>query len=377
MKRIIFLVLSFFFLFPVLAVAQTAQSQEFEAIIVDVQIDPQADPQDLSQYYRQIIFVGQEGEWDGERYSISASDISTTAIPDLNVGDRVIITQIIQPDGSRMLLITDYVRRPALFILFGLFVLITLLVARFQGLASLLGMGFSFVIIFYWILPNILGGHDPLFTTIAACAIIIPVNFYLSHGISLKTHVAVVGTLISLLITGLLAQVFIGGARLSGFGSEEAGFLQYLTGGEVDMRALLLAGIIISLIGVLDDITISQSAIVAKLKEANKKYSPQKLFVKAMDVGKDHIASLVNTLILVYTGAALPLLLLFLQGNHPYLRVLNYEMIAEEIVRTLIASIGLILAVPITTLIASLAHPHNPKGKSSATKDTTHSHHSH
>jgi len=185
--------------------------------------------------------------------------------------------------------------------------------------------------------------------------IIIPVSFFLSHGINRKTLSAIAGTLIALTITGLLSYVFVEKAKLTGFASEEAGFLQNIMQGSVNIKGLLLAGIIIGVLGVLDDITISQSAIVFQLKEANSNFGFTQLYRRAMKVGQDHISSMVNTLVLVYTGAALPLLLLFIHNPHPFSEIINYELIADEIVQTLVGSIGLILAVPITTAIAALA----------------------
>ena len=151
-----------------------------------------------------------------------------------------------------------------------------------------------------------------------------------------------------------MAGIFVNTAKLTGFASEEAGFLQVARQGEINIKGLLLAGIIIGVLGVLDDITVSQSAIVFQLKDANPKIKFEELYKRAMNVGQDHISSMVNTLILVYTGAALPLLLLFINNPHPFLEIINYEIIADEVVRTLIGSIGLISAVPITTFIAVL-----------------------
>jgi len=182
--------------------------------------------------------------------------------------------------------------------------------------------------------------------------LIIPLTFYLSHGFNKKTTVAVFGTLISLVLTGLLAKYFVGWARLTGFASEEAGFLQVMRPGLVSMKGLVLAGIIIGVLGVLDDITIAQAAVVEQLRQTDPNLAPEDLFWRAMRVGQDHIASMVNTLVLVYAGAALPLLLLFVDTSSPFREIINHEAIAEEIIRTLVGSIGLIAAVPITTFLA-------------------------
>jgi uncharacterized membrane protein len=165
---------------------------------------------------------------------------------------------------------------------------------------------------------------------------------------------AVAGTLIALGITGVLASIFVQSSHLTGFASDEANYLMVARHGTIDIHGLLLAGIIIGLLGVLQDITISQAAIVYQLKDATHSIKPIELFSRAMDVGRDHIASMSNTLILVYAGVSLPLLLLFVNSPLPFSQVINFELIAEEIVRTLVASIGLIIAVPITTLLTTL-----------------------
>jgi len=215
-------------------------------------------------------------------------------------------------------------------------------------------MAISFLIIFSFILPQIVSGANPVEIAILGSLVIIPVSFFLSHGFNRKTFVAIVGTLIALVITGILSNIFVDTAHLTGFASEEAGFLQVIKQGTINMKGLLLAGIIIGVLGVLDDITISQSSIVFQLKETNSRLTMDELYKRAMDVGQDHISSMVNTLILVYTGAALPLLLLFINNPHPFSEIINYEIIADEIVRTLVGSIGLVLSVPITTFVATM-----------------------
>ncbi len=267
-------------------------------------------------------------------------------------GDEVILESGTNLEGNVQYYVVDFVRTSGLFWLFLIFVALVLSVARFKGLTSLIGMAFSFVVIFMLILPLINQGKDPVLVSLLSSLLIIPATFYMSHGFEKKTTVAVIGTLISLGITGLLAQVFVQATRLSGFVSEEAGFLQQMKGGEINVRGLLLAGIIIGTLGILDDVSISQAGIIDQLKKANKKIKDKELFNRAMEIGRDHIASMVNTLVLVYTGAALPLLLLFINNPHPFMEIVNYEIIAEEIVRTLVGSIGLITAVPITTILA-------------------------
>jgi uncharacterized membrane protein len=260
----------------------------------------------------------------------------------------------VEPDaaGEPVYYISDRVRRGPLAVLFIAFVVLTLAVARWRGAASLVGMAFTFLVIFAFLLPRLASGAEPILTAILAALAIIPVTFYLAHGLNRKTSAAVLGTLLALAVTGLLAVVAVDAAVITGYASEEASTLQALMPGVVNTRGLLLASIIIGLSGILDDITVSQAAIVAQLRAASAALGRRELYGRAMDVGRDHIASLVNTLVLVYASASLPLLLLFLYGNAPLSEVANYEIVAEEIVRTLVASIGLVLAVPLTTLIA-------------------------
>lgn len=267
------------------------------------------------------------------------------------LGDNVVLDQY-----QERFYIIDYVRRPALIILFGLLLALVLITNRAKGITSLLSIGFSFLVLFKLVLPLLLRGADPVLTALLGSLLIIPSIFCLSHGFNRKTSIAMAGTLITLVITGLLATIFDDLAYLSGIATEEAGFLKVGLGENINFRGLLLAGIIISILGVLDDVTITQASVVEQLKASKKGITFNELYSRSMTVGRDHIASVVNTLILVYAGASLPLLLLFMDTSQGIGQIVNLEFVAEEIVRTLIGSIGLVLAVPITTLLASIAY---------------------
>ncbi len=258
-----------------------------------------------------------------------------------------------QPEGLTSWIITDFFRIPALAQLSLIFITLVILIGKWWGVRSLISLASSFVVIFGLVLPLIIQGFNPLLITLIGSLIIVPTTFYLSHGWKVKTHIAIAGTLIALFSAGLLATIFMDNTYLTGFASEEAGFLSVMTKNQLDIRGLLLAGIIISLLGTLDDVAISQASFVQQLKEADPKMSFRELFIRAMRVGQDHISSMVNTLVLVYAGASLPLLLLFLTSDTSISQVLNLEIVAEEIVRTLSGSIGIVLAAPITTLIAA------------------------
>ncbi len=296
----------------------------------------------------EVRFVG--GPRIGQTAIVDASG-GGIGVGRFEIGDRVLVEASPDGAGGETYFVADRVRRTPLYVLFGLFVAVAVLVGRRRGLLSLVGMALSFGVIFAFVLPQVAAGRHPIGVAIAAALVVIPVTFSLSHGFNRKTAAAVAGTVIALALTGGMASVFVEAARLTGYASEEAMFLQMDHRGALNVQGLLLASIIIGLLGILDDITVSQAAIVHQLHEASPDLPIRAIFARAMDVGRDHIASLVNTLVLVYTSAAMPLLLLFQRDAAAFGTVVNYEIVAEEIVRTLVASIGLILAVPITTAI--------------------------
>ena len=205
-----------------------------------------------------------------------------------------------------------------------------------------------------FIVPNILKGGDPLLFGVAGSIAIVTATLYLTHGFSKQTTVSLVGTMLSLILTGVLAVVFVKICHLTGFGSEEVVYLQIGEGKVASVKGLLLGGMMIGALGVIDDITVTQAAIVFEIYRANKKLKLKELYERGLRVGKDHIASMTNTLVLAYVGASLPLFLLFYQNEFvPRWVALNSEVVAEEIVATLVGSLGLIASVPITTMLAA------------------------
>jgi uncharacterized membrane protein len=356
-KRTVICFLILMAVFTPLALAQSDSPEEeiLEAEVVKILEEEEKTVMGKSQLYQKLELIVTKGSLTEKTIIVESGNLSMVNLPQYQVGDRVLVSYSQDFEGQDVFYITDFVRQKPLLWLFFLFIILTVLIARWRGISSLLGMGFSFLIIFKLILPQILAGSNPILVAMVGSLFIIPVTFYLSHGFNRKTTVAVGGTLVALIATGLLAGFSVNAAKLTGFASEEAGFLQTARPGLINMKGLLLAGMMIGVLGVLDDITVSQAAIVEQLKKANKKLKYRTLYQKAMDVGKDHIASMVNTLILVYAGAALPLFLLFLDNPQPFSQVINYELIADEIVRTLVGSIGLVLAVPVTTLLACWA----------------------
>lgn len=275
-------------------------------------------------------------------------------------GDRVYLDWNHGPDQPDTFYITDFIRTDSLQVLVIVFLVLSVVLGGWRGLTSLIGLGISLLVVLYFILPRIVAGDDPVLISIVGAVVIMVVTLYLSHGLNRKTTAAIAGTTISLVITGLLAWFAVDLTRLSGFGSEEAIYVQIAAGGAINLRGLLLGSIIIGALGVLDDITIGQAAAAFELHNVNPALTWRRLFGHTINIGRDHIAATVNTLVLAYAGASLPLLILFVSGDEPWSRVINREIVAEEVVRTLVGSIGLIAAVPITTLIASLLAARSP-----------------
>ncbi len=267
-------------------------------------------------------------------------------------GQRVKLQEISGADGEVMYLVSDFRRDWPLIILFGLFLTAVIAFSRWQGVRALVGLALTFVIIVGFIVPAILGGQSPVAVALVGAVVIMILTLYLAHGYSPKTTAAVVGTALALLLTGALAVAFVAAANLTGFTSEEARLANLEVGG-LSLRGLLLAGIIIGGLGVLDDVTMSQSSTVFELRRANPRAGFGDLLRGALNVGRDHIAATVNTLFLAYAGASLPLLILFVTADTTVTTVLTAEIVAVEVVRTLVGSIGLIAAVPLTTALAA------------------------
>jgi uncharacterized membrane protein len=248
---------------------------------------------------------------------------------------------------------SDFERRPPMLGLAVMFVALVLLTGRWQGLRALGGLAASLAVIVYFIVPAILEGRSPAAVAFVGALAVMLVTLPLAHGLGPKTMAASLGTTASLALTLLLAHAFTRFAHLSGISSEEAVYLR-ATQGALSLQGLLLAGMVIGALGVLDDLTVSQSSTVMALRRANPLLGFRALFRAALAVGHDHIAATVNTLVLAYAGASLPVLLIFSLADTPLSEAVNFEAVAEAIVATLVGSIGLIAAVPITTALAAL-----------------------
>jgi len=298
-------------------------------------------------------------------FSIQATDFSK---PDLAVGDKVVLARNPQAPVGFQYSYADMQRGAPLVALTVIFVVAVVAFAGWKGLRALLGIAIALAVIMVFLLPSLLRGSPALPVALVATVIVAFLVLYLAHGVNPATTVALVGTLASLAVTAVLAQVFVSLTAFTGLLGEEATTLR-ITADLIDLRALLVAGIVIGALGVLDDVTITQVSTVVELRRSDPGMTRPQLYRAAVRVGRDHIASVVNTLVLAYAGASLPLLLVFLQGGRPWERALTSELVAVEVVRTLVGSIGLVLAVPLTTALAALALADEPAVEAGADDD--------
>jgi uncharacterized membrane protein len=252
---------------------------------------------------------------------------------------------------------------PPLLALAGVFAFAVVALGGWKGASALVGLLATLLVLFLFVVPAILDGSDPLLVSLVGSVVIAFAALYLSHGVDVKTTVALLGTLGGLLCAATLAVVFIDVAEITGFASEEALFLTAL-GTDLDIRGLILGGMMIGALGAIDDITVTQASAIWELRSVDPTMSRRRLVRSGMRIGRDHVASTVNTLVLAYAGASMPLLILFVLSDQPAGTVANGEIVATEIVRTLVGSLGF-ASVPITTWLA--AHVVSPRGRHAKT----------
>ncbi len=283
----------------------------------------------------------------------------------LVAGDRATVETFEGPDGLEALGVAatsvdtdysfsgDFQRRGVLLWMTLIFVVAVVAVGLWRGVAALGGLAASIGILLLFVLPAILDGRPPVLVAVVGAGAIAVVALYLAHGISPMTHSALLGMVAALVLTAGLSAVAVELAHFSGFASEESTLLTLFEG--IDVRGLLLAGIVLGTAGALDDVTVTQASAVWALAAADPGSDSGRLYRRAMRVGRDHIASTVNTLLLAYAGAALPLMVLFVLSAQSLGAIANSEVVAIEIIRTVVGSIGLVAAVPVTTWLAARA----------------------
>ncbi|MEZ5409939.1 MAG: YibE/F family protein [Acidimicrobiales bacterium] len=337
------------------AIQQAAElglgTERLDAVVTATSDGPcsYADPAD-PQTCRNLTFDLEEGPEAGATIALSDLPLGPTSqTPDLAVGEQVVLGY--EP-STNFYFYADRDRGSVLLWLVLIFSLVVVALGRRQGLRALLGMALTLAILVGFVARSVLDGHDPLVVAVVAASLIAFVSLFLTHGFNPHAAVALVGTLASLVLTLGLSWVFFRASRFTGLATEEGLTLPLIA--DIDLVPLLLGGALLGALGALDDVTVTQVATVAELKHRNPDLSVAELVSSGVRVGRDHIASTVNTLLLAYAGASMPLLLLFAVSHQSLASVANSELVAVEIVRTLCGSVGLVAAVPVTTALAAL-----------------------
>lgn len=336
-----------------------AQSQEttFKAKVLEVVAETsETDEAGVTIHQQNLRVRGLEGVWQDKEIIIQGiSDIVLLEASRYKAGETIYVNHRVNQAGAEQFYATDHVRTPALLWLALIFAVVVVAVGRSAGLRALLVLGATFAIIMKFIIPYIIAGSDPVLIAIIGSLGILSLAIFGTEGFNRKSLVAFASIVLALGVILILSKIFTNFAHLYGLASEEAAYLLSLGNLHINLQGLLLAGIIIGALGVLDDIIMSQVSLVKELAGANPEMKSAAMFKTAMAVGTDHINAIVNTLFLAYAGVSLPLLVLFTIYNSPEITVasiINRELFATEIVRTLVGSIALVLSVPIATYLA-------------------------
>jgi uncharacterized membrane protein len=308
----------------------------------DCGIDPSAAPQTCATAVVEVL--GGEGAGDFEQVELPPEVVAAG----VSEGDTLVLTRDAGAEGGPAYAFYDYERDTPIIVLAIAFAVVVGLVARLRGLASLVGLAFAFFVLLQFVLPGLLSENSPTLVSLVGSAAIMFVVLYLAHGFSARTTTALVGTLFGLTLVAVMGSVAVSAARLTGLTSEETIQLQGYDP-TLSFSNLVLAGIVVAGLGVLNDVTITQASAIWQLREVSPDITWRELYTRGMFVGRDHIASTVYTIVFAYAGAALPLLLLFEVYPTPIWTLVTSSALAEEVIRTMVGAIALVLAVPVTT----------------------------
>jgi uncharacterized membrane protein len=329
-------------------------SEVYGAEVIGVQEVPCEGQPGADVLCRRIAFAIDEGPDAGE--TAAQEFVQTPSTPILSEEDRVLLARDPQAPPEFRYRFVDRDRGTLLFWLAVAFAAAVVSLGRLRGLTALAGLAVSIGVLLWFVLPAVLDGRNPLAVAVVGSAAIAFLALYLSHGLTTMTTVALLGTLGALGLTAALASIVVGLARLSGFASEEAVVVQ-IGASRIDLAGIILGGVVIGALGAIDDMTVTQASAVWELRAANPRTSRRSLASAGLRIGRDHVASTVNTLALAYAGASMPVLLLLVLSRQPLASVVSGEVLATEILRTLVGSIGLVAAVPLTTWLAAAAVP--------------------
>jgi uncharacterized membrane protein len=302
---------------------------------------------DTTTQVQEVRAILTSGERDGEVVRFEND------LVELEPGDNIFLYRLVSIQGQEIITFADFERRPVLVIVSIVFVALLLLFAGWHGLRSLVSLLLSVAAIIFLLVPALLAGYNPVLASVGIAGAVLALVLFGTHGFSPRVWIAFGGTFSAVVVTGIIAYFASDAMRLTGFGSDASVYLNFATDGDLDLAGLLLGGIIIGILGVLDDISITQASVVQELKAANANFTFHELYSRASRVGKYHLGSIVNTLALAYVGVSLPLILLYSKTESSLGLILNQEVVAGELLRIVVGSIGLVLAVPATTAVAA------------------------
>ncbi len=321
---------------------------------------------DTTSLVQEVLVEVQGGERKREKVSFE------TDLMKLEVGDSIYINRLVGIDGVEYFAFKDIDRSMPLLGLVVCFAALLIIFAGRQGFRALMSLCLSIAILFFVLVPLLLSGYPPVWVSVLVAGPMLAGMLFLTHGVHSRVWIAFLGTFGAVIVTSVMTIIWVSVSRFTGLSSDAAIYLNFSTQGSLDFGGLLLGSIIIGMLGVLDDVAITQASVVGELKRANASLSFRELYTRGIRVGRDHVGSLVNTLAFAYIGASLPLVLLLMKAQSGIVLSLNQEMVAVELVRIFVGSIGLILAVPLTTLIASLWYKGGVEGGESAVAHTHH-----
>ncbi len=347
-----FLLALLLLLTPVSVYAQNSGQEEsitYKGSVAEVKEVPCGEMLDPSSKCFQYVVYVDELEEEVE----TISSMSETGESKFKIGDKVYIASASNDIEGEVWSISGFIREGSIFMIFAIFALIAILVAGKQGIASLLSLAITIGLIYGWAVPRMLDGGNIILLGLVTVAVSLVINMYLSHGFNLKATVSTVSTLVGIGLVALLALLFTALMRVDGTGSEDAFILMSQTGGSIDLGAVFFVSILIGAMGVLDDVVMSQVSSIQEIYTANPKLTPAQLFKQSMNIGRDHISTMVNTLFIAYAGSSLALVMLLTYNSGGVGNILRIDSIAEEIVRTMAASLGILLVVPIASFLAS------------------------
>ncbi len=358
------------------AVLAAAGQEVFEARITKILEEKDVTQSDgrVSRQQR-LELIGLTGSWKDKSFEFNGIDsLDVVSSNVYKIGDRVLVQSMPNPEGEgTVFYIVEFVRRWPMLILFLIFFLAAVIIGKSRGFRSMISLGVSAAFILYVILPLIIRGYPPLPIAIVGTVVIFASMTYLTEGWNKKSHLSTLSMLITMILVGLLAWIFTAWTRLTGTAQEETMFIIGKTAKPIDFAGLLLSGILLGTMGAVDDVIIGQIEAVDQIYVANPKLHPIKAARMSMEVGIAHMGAMTNTLFLAYASASLPLFMLFTIRQAPFVtfsQIINNEQLATEIVRTLVGSIGLVLAVPVSTYLAArfLRRQEHPQDKPSTLK---------